>query len=140
MQQHQSVLAETEICGLKTSGREPRGFESRSLRPCCVARRAGAPGRLSRDENPRFALGLVVLGRVDGEVAQQLALLGDHPDVEVVNQEEHPGRSPWRGRPRPPPASGDPGRWGRTLLFTNFVGSGSMLPQTRCSGCGRPAR
>ncbi len=33
MQQHQSVLAETEICGLKTSGRKPRGFESRSLRP-----------------------------------------------------------------------------------------------------------
>ena len=32
------------------------------------------------------SMGLVVLRRVDGEVAEEFPVLGDHPDVEVLHQ------------------------------------------------------
>src|SRR5688500_7151452 len=37
----------------------------------------------------RFPLSLVVASRVEGELPDQLAVLGEHADVEVVDQQQH---------------------------------------------------
>ncbi|MBV8982943.1 MAG: hypothetical protein JO248_00680 [Acidimicrobiia bacterium] len=41
-------------------------------------------------DNLGFVLRLVVLGGIEGELADQLALLGDDPHVEVRDQHQDP--------------------------------------------------
>ena len=64
------------------------GFKSPLRHPYDVARH---PGQLSRDMPDIRASGLwptrlVVLGRVDDGVANELTVLCDHPDVPVSHQ------------------------------------------------------
>jgi hypothetical protein len=39
--------------------------------------------------HPRLAGGLVVPGRIKGEVSKELSVLGEHPHVQAVDEQDH---------------------------------------------------
>lgn len=64
------------------------------MRTCCVVRH---PGRVSQDIPDNLAmlsgpfLGLVVLGRVDAELGEELSVVVEDPHVAVGDEEQYAG-------------------------------------------------
>jgi hypothetical protein len=79
--------AEADVPAERSSGHLPRdgGLESHAFGDCCVS---GHTGRLSQDiVDVLSAQRLVVASRVEGQLADEEAVLVDHSDVVVGNEE-----------------------------------------------------
>jgi hypothetical protein len=67
-------------------GSRGRGFESRRPDECDVS---GHRAHVSLDILPLSALRLVGLGRVQGEIPDELAVFSEHPYVKIGDQDEY---------------------------------------------------
>ena len=57
---------------------------------CDVSRHRADMSRDIVPRSPRSVLGLVVATRVQDQLAEQLTVLGDHPNLQAIDEDEHP--------------------------------------------------